>query len=287
MLLRNITTDQAVIGTMSVVLIFRGQQPVLCGNNLLLSRYVIVLASGSPTTLTFCLTQSNAIMKKFRNSGWRFLSKVEEILPSGNSLAHGPASHNPVSSSTQGTTTSTGTSPGGPVGGDVIVIIGDGASHAASVSNLNVTGDGASNMVAAASDDTFGWGQCASALQAASSPEVVAGSSSIPPPLSSASSMGKHSHSDMTLSHSAPPSTTYTSASQMPSDKKPKLSARASSSKLHASAGTSKKAAKEAASTAAWMNLQGSINHLTDGLTSFATTDESRAADETSCAPGG
>jgi len=220
-------------------------------------------------------------MKKFRNSGWRFLSKVEEILPSGNSLAHGPASHNPVSSSTQGTTTSTGTSPGGPVGGDVIVIIGDGASHAASVSNLNVTGDGASNMVAAASDDTFGWGQCASALQAASSPEAVAGSSGIPPPLSSASSMGKHSHSDMTLSHSAPPSTTYTSASQMPSDKKPKLSARASSSKLHASAGTSKKAAKEAAGTAAWMNLQGSINHLTNGLTSFATTDESHAADET------
>jgi hypothetical protein len=62
--------------------------------------------------------------------------------------------------------------------------------------------------------------------------------------------------------------------------KKLKLSAQGGSMASRASTG-SKKAVKEAASTAALMNLQGTINRLTDSLTTtFSVTDESRISDD-------
>jgi len=68
--------------------------------------------------------------------------------------------------------------------------------------------------------------------------------------------------------------------------KKPKLSPHTTttgSSVSKSRRSTSKKAEKEVATTAAWMNLQGSINRLSDGLTmAMTTTDESRVAEESS-----
>ncbi|OJA19056.1 hypothetical protein AZE42_13555 [Rhizopogon vesiculosus] len=115
--------------------------------------------------------KGSAVMKQFKNCGWKFYDKMDQILPSG-SNAHGAAAYNPAS-----------------LAADILV---DDA--------------GTSNTAA---DDNFGWGQCASALPV-TSPTPVAGSSSestmsIDASLSLTSSTGKRSFSEMVTSHSAPP----------------------------------------------------------------------------------
>ncbi|KAG0701713.1 hypothetical protein DFH29DRAFT_1000022 [Suillus ampliporus] len=161
-------------------------------------------------------SNSNKIMKQFKNSGWRHYAAMQDILPGGSS-AQGTATYNPASAAAQ------------------------------IVSALPPAGVSAG---------------------------PVAGSSlMLPPAPTSSSSTGKCSHSDMISSHSAPPSTIETSVTS--SEKKPWWSAAPSSMSHGASsshAGTSKKAAKEATSTAAFMNLQGSIKRLTDSLTTTLTT---------------
>ncbi|KAG1806381.1 uncharacterized protein HD556DRAFT_1436348 [Suillus plorans] len=105
----------------------------------------------------------------------------------------------------------------------------------------------------------------------------------IGPPLTSASSSGKRSHMDMLFDRSAPLSTTSTSMSHVSSalsDKKLKLSTQGSGKSR---ASSSKRAVKEAASTAAVMNLQGTISRLADTLNlAFGSTDESQLADDRS-----
>ncbi|KAG0691772.1 hypothetical protein DFH29DRAFT_883750 [Suillus ampliporus] len=105
------------------------------------------------------------------------------------------------------------------------------------------------------------------------------------------SSSGKRSHTDMVFNTAPPSLTSSTPMSEVPqahSDmKKVKLSAQGGSNsgggsnKIHVT--SSKKAIKEAASTTVLMNLQGTINHLSDSITtSFTVTDESCISDERS-----
>jgi hypothetical protein len=173
MQLMDILAYQVVIGIIIVVLLFRGTQMKLLGCNFLPMppRYVIALRCPTSDALILILTQGSAVMKQFKNCGWKFYDKMDQILPSG-SNAHGAAAYNPAS-----------------LAADVLV---DDA--------------GTSNTAA---DDNFGWGQCASALPV-TSPTPVAGSSSestmsIDASLSLTSSMGKRSFSEMVTSHSAPP----------------------------------------------------------------------------------
>ncbi|KAG1721645.1 hypothetical protein EDB19DRAFT_1917172 [Suillus lakei] len=99
-------------------------------------------------------------------------------------------------------------------------------------------------------------------------------------PMSSGSSAGKCSHAEMTHGHSAPPSTTYTSVSQLTrpeSEKKPRLST--TSGKTCPSA-SKKTTVQDTANTTVLMNLQGTINRLSDSLnTSFSASEETRVAD--------
>ncbi|KAG0695730.1 hypothetical protein DFH29DRAFT_879837 [Suillus ampliporus] len=134
---------------------------------------------------------------------------------------------------------------------------------------------------------SFKWDQIMSALPSTDPGMVAHASMNIPPPPSSIavthSSTGKRSHSNMALSSI----TTQTLVSQMDSpslDKKLKLSTRGGSAMLCVTSQcTGSKATKDAVSTAAFMNLQGSINRLTDSLeTSMSKTDESQVADERS-----
>ncbi|KAJ8584765.1 hypothetical protein M405DRAFT_865958 [Rhizopogon salebrosus TDB-379] len=104
-----------------------------------------------------------------------------------------------------------------------------------------------------------------------------------PPPRSSASSgNGKRLHSQMALATSSQAPLAIQPQQALPppdghiNTKKPKLS-----HKSHTS--SSKKASQEAANTAGWMNIQSSINRLTDSVTtSFTVTDESCATDDRS-----
>lgn len=108
---------------------------------------------------------------------------------------------------------------------------------------------------------------------------VASTSMAVAPPLSSTSSSGKRTFSDMLFERSTAASTTSTSQmSDALSDKKLKLSTKGSS-RSRVSSG--KRAVKEAASTAAIMNLQGTVNRLADSLAkAFSSTDEARVADE-------
>ncbi|KAG0704329.1 hypothetical protein DFH29DRAFT_873759 [Suillus ampliporus] len=98
-------------------------------------------------------------------------------------------------------------------------------------------------------------------------------------PMSSGLSTGKHWHAEMSHGHSAPPSTTYTLVLQLTKpelEKKPRLSM--TSGKTCPSA--SKKNVQDTANTAVLMNLQGTINRLSDSLsTTFAGSDEARVAE--------
>jgi hypothetical protein len=259
-LIDTVAPEQAVIGIMIVVLIFRGWMMNLFGWNFLPvpPRYVIALRCPTSDAQIIILTQADQAIKQFKTRGWKFYPKMDQILPSG-SNAHGAAAYNPASLAAE-------------------VLVG---------------GAGTSNMAA---DGSFSWSQCASALPV-TSPAPVAGPSSASTmsmdtaSLSLTSSTGKRSHSDMVTSHSVPPSIISNSfsksqiaASESDVDvKKSKLSARttASGSSISKSrANPSKK--KEVVTAAAWMNIQSSINRFTDVITMSMATEESRVADESS-----
>ncbi|KAG1799994.1 uncharacterized protein BJ212DRAFT_1488174 [Suillus subaureus] len=229
----------------------------------------------------------NKIMKPFKTNGWRYWEKMSVILLNG-SGAHGGSAYNPASlavqasggatassaeaSGSMATTTSTASS-GRMMGLDVSV------PKAATTGGAHGLGWGNASL-----DFHAGWDQVVSALPSIT-PGITQSSMNVPPPPSSVapSSTSKHSHSDMVLSSN----TTQTSASQVGSanaNKKPRLSAHGGSPiSCVASNQMSSKAAKDAASTAAFINLQGSINCLTDSLhLSVANSEETRVVDERS-----
>jgi hypothetical protein len=141
---------------------------------------------------------------------------MQQLLPSSSS-AHGAAAYNPVSLAVHHVPPPVSTTPSAS---DDVSMPGD-SDFSGGISTSDITNNGAaaaagSNITAAdpSHDSLFslGWDQCAPAFPT-TSPGPVAGSSTsiIPPgpPLSSVSSTGKRSHFNM-VSHSAPPSTTYT-----------------------------------------------------------------------------
>src|SRR5437588_5687475 len=93
-----VASDQAVIGIMIVVLIFRGWMMNMFGRSLLPvpPRYVIALRCPTSDAQIIILTQADLVMKQFKTRGWKFYPKMEQILPSG-SNAHGAAAYNPAS----------------------------------------------------------------------------------------------------------------------------------------------------------------------------------------------
>lgn len=180
MRLIDIVAYQAVIGIMIVVLAFWGRQMRLLGRNFLpLPARYVVIALRCPTldAQILILTQADLVMKQFKNKGWKFYEKMEQILPSG-SNAHGAAAYNPASLAAEV-----------PVGG-------------ASTSNT-------------AADNSFDLSRLPLARVTSHAPASVAGPSSesasttmnMDASLSQTSSgMGKRSYSDVVTSHSVPPS---------------------------------------------------------------------------------
>ncbi|KAG1842825.1 hypothetical protein C8R48DRAFT_765561, partial [Suillus tomentosus] len=210
---------------------------------------------------------SNKVMKPFKNNGWRHWQKMSEILPNG-SGAQGASAYNPAS-------LAAGASVALPINAE------------AGGSSLSMQAPEAPNAEASGSRLTTapqaGWDQIKSALPSIT-PGVAGSSMNIPPPPSSIapSSTGKRSHSDIILSPSTAQTTSLVDSSHASNvDKKPKLSTQGKSQAGRSHKGS--KAAKDAASTAVFMNLQGSINSLTDSLrTSASNTDqnETRVLDE-------
>ncbi|KAG2111491.1 uncharacterized protein F5147DRAFT_651173 [Suillus discolor] len=176
-------------------------------------------------------------------NGWRFYAKMEQLL-SRVSTAHGAAAYNP-------------------------------SADAAATATTATTAD--MGLVAGPSTSNTPGGVDIAHEPITPSPVVMG------PPLTSASSSESAPIQDMLFDHSALLSTTSTSVSHVSSamsDKKLKLSTQGSG-RSHAS--SSKRAAKEAASTAAVMNLQGTISCLADTLNLvFGSTDESQLADDRS-----
>ncbi|KAG2140622.1 hypothetical protein DEU56DRAFT_941592 [Suillus clintonianus] len=252
---------------------------------------------------------ANKAMRFFKNTGWRFWPKMLEILPNG-SGAEGAAAYNPAllaaqesapaaSASAEASGSVLPTQASAPAAsasaeasGSVIPTTHAEASGEAMGLAIGVPGArnaGGVPSARTAASPGFEWDQIMSALPSTDPGMVARASTNIPPPPSSIaythSSTGKRSHSDMVLSST----TTQTSVSQVNSpslDKKPKLSTRGGSSMSRVTSqrtGTkaTKDTANNAANTAAFMNLQGSINRLTDSLeTSMTKTDDGRVADE-------
>ncbi|KAG1803051.1 hypothetical protein EV424DRAFT_1351628 [Suillus variegatus] len=190
----------------------------------------------------FVQSSSGKSMKSFKNTGWRFHSKMEQILPS-NSIAHGSASYNPTSSAATGAQV--------PVPGpSVSNIAGDTAGPVPGPSTSNITHDASTSIPA------------------------------LMPPPSSISSLGKCQLDDMT-SVAPSGSAISESVSQLAPSESDSKKLKLTGTSWHSS-GNGRRKGKDAASVAAWMNLQGSINRLSDGLTtSMTVTEDSRVADET------
>jgi hypothetical protein len=302
-----ITIDPVVIGTMSTERIFRGKQRKLSGDNFSApvwpTRYVNMFRD-LQLLLTFCFEA----MRFFKNTGWRFWPKMLEILPNG-SGAEGAAAYNPAllaaqesapaasaSAKASGSLPTQASAPtasaSAEASGSAIPTTHAEASGEAMGLAIGVPGAcnaGGVPSARTAASPGFEWDQIMSALPSTDPGMVARASTNIPPPPSSIaythSSTGKRSHSDMVLSST----TTQTSVSQVNSpslDKKLKLSTRGGSSISRVtSQRTGTKATMDttnnAANTAAFMNLQGSINRLTDSLeTSLTKTDDGRVADE-------
>ncbi|KAG1786692.1 uncharacterized protein HD556DRAFT_1530908 [Suillus plorans] len=203
---------------------------------------------------------SNKVMKPFKNNGWRHWQKMSEILPNG-SGAQGASAYNPAS-------LAVGASAALPINAEAG---GSSSIQASEAPNAEASG---SRLAAA---PQAGWDQIKSALPSIT-PGVAGSSMNIPPPPSSIapSSTGKRSHSDMILSPSTAQTTSLVDSSHASNvDKKPKLSTHGKSQAGRTRKGS--RAAKDAASTAVFMNLQGSINSLTDSLrTSASNTDQNK-----------
>ncbi|KAG0701556.1 hypothetical protein DFH29DRAFT_1000095 [Suillus ampliporus] len=218
-------------------------------------------------------------MKQFKN-GWKYYTKMQQILTHV-SAAHGVAAYNPAVLATAGPAAESESVPGSSTGG-----VGSSTSGAGASTSGDPGDDGVSmadGMVMATAED-FSWD-----IPPLRIPAPVASTSlAAAPPVSSS---GKCSHTDMIFNTTPPSLTSSTLMSEVPraySDtKKAKLLVQGGSNGGGGSnktrATSSKKAIKEAASTAALMNLQGTINHLSDSITtSFTVTDESRISDERS-----
>ncbi|KAG1723797.1 hypothetical protein EDB19DRAFT_1915908 [Suillus lakei] len=232
---------------------------------------------------------ANKAMRFFKNTGWRFWPKMLEILPNG-SGAEGAAAYNLALLAAQ--ESAPAASASAEASGSAIPTTRAEASGEAMGLAIGVPGAhnaGGVPSARTAASPGFEWDQIMSALPSTDPGMAACASTNIPlPPLSIAythSSTGKCSHSDMVLSST----TTQTSVSQVNSpslDKKPKLSTRGGSSISRVTSQcTGTKATKDTANntvnTAAFMNLQGSINHLTDSLEmSLTKTDDGRVADE-------
>ncbi|KAG1805935.1 uncharacterized protein BJ212DRAFT_1486077 [Suillus subaureus] len=228
---------------------------------------------------------SNKTMKPFKNAGWRFWLQMLEIMPNG-SGTEGTATYNLASLATQASEYITEANT--EASGSAVAAASTKASSIAmglAISMPGARNDTGSKGPAAAG---FAWDQVMSTLPS-TNPGIISSSSMNPPPpppssvAASNSSTRKHSHSDMLFSSS----TTQTSLSQMDSptlNKKPKLSVYGGSTMSHVTGQCSgSKAAKDTASTAAFMNLQGSINHLMGSLGyMLASTDESCVLNERS-----
>ncbi|KAG1855662.1 hypothetical protein DFJ58DRAFT_727477 [Suillus subalutaceus] len=221
----------------------------------------------------FLESNSNKAMKLFRNSRWKFFPKMEEILPNG-SGAVGAAAYNLASLATQ--------SPAVVTSATLLVL-----RWAAMlwvllfVCPLLLT----TYPVSPAHADGFGWDRVMSALPSTNIGIVSGSSMNMPPPPSSvsASSTRKCLHSDMLFSGNITQSS-MSHVDSASSEKKPKLSAHGGSTMSRVASQCNSKAAMEVAgNTAAFMNLQSAINHLTDSLSkSMTNTDESWVADERS-----
>ncbi|KAG1724116.1 hypothetical protein EDD22DRAFT_853867 [Suillus occidentalis] len=247
---------------------------------------------------------ANKAMRFFKNTGWRFWPKMLEILPNG-SGAEGTAAYNPALLATQ--ESAPATSASAKASGSLPTQ----ASAPAASASAEASGSAIPTTRAEASGEAMGlaigvpsacnaggvpsartaaspgfeWDQIMSALPSTDPGMVARASMNIPPPPSSIaythSSTRKCSHSDMVLSST----TTQTSVSQVNSpslDKKPKLLTCGGSSILRVTSQcTGTKATMDTANTAAFMNLQGSINRLMDSLeTSLTKTDDGQVADE-------
>ncbi|KAG1778079.1 hypothetical protein EV702DRAFT_1196498 [Suillus placidus] len=211
----------------------------------------------------------NIPLRQFKTCGWPYYSKMEEILPH-HSSARGTAAYNPALSATN-KPLPVASSSSAPYNADASMLD----------ANLNGVDGGIAGYHLGSSpppppNPVFADG--GSSMMVAppmSAPAISA-------PMSSGSSVGKCSHSEMTHSHSATPSTIFTSVSQLTkpeSEKKPRLSM--TSGKIRPS--VSKKNVQDTANTTVLMNLQGTINHLSDSLnTSFTGSDEACVA-ENSC----
>ncbi|KAG2033026.1 hypothetical protein BDR03DRAFT_985280 [Suillus americanus] len=217
---------------------------------------------------------SNSGMKQFKR-GWRFYTKMQQILMHA-SAAHGAAAYNPAAlAATDAATENV------PVPGSSTQPGGVGAPTSDS-SALDVS------VVATAKDFTWGIPPLHIPAPVASTSVMAA------PPVSSSVNSGKCSHNDMIFESTPPPVTSYVPTSEVAMSEAPHAHSEMDLKKLkllvqgkkHSTIGTNKtcvtsnKGIKEAANTAALMNLQGTINHLLDSITmSFTVTDKSRVAD--------
>ncbi|KAG0695325.1 hypothetical protein DFH29DRAFT_1005582 [Suillus ampliporus] len=219
----------------------------------------------------------NSGMKQFKNE-WKYYTKMQQILTRV-SAVYGAATYNPATLAGAGPATESESVPGSSTGGAGSSTGGAGASTSGDPGDDDVSmADG----MATAED--FSWDILPLRIPA----PVASNSLAAAPPISSS---GKRSHTDMVFNTAPPSLTSSTPMSEVPqahSDmKKVKLSAQGGSNsgggsnKIHVT--SSKKAIKEAASTTVLMNLQGTINCLSDSITtSFTVTDESCISDERS-----
>ncbi|KAG1805324.1 uncharacterized protein BJ212DRAFT_1304109 [Suillus subaureus] len=191
---------------------------------------------------------SNAGMKQFKN-GWRFYAKMEQLLTK-DSAAHGVVAYNLLADAA-------------PSGTSVITATGS-EDILAGPSTNNTSESAGPSMTDRIGDEVTHEPITWNILHLNTGLPVALSSIVAAPPLSSTSSLGKHSHSDMLFDHSPPASTSVSQMSDTLSDKKLKLSTQGSS---RSCVSISKKVVKEATSTTALMNLQGTINHLMDSLT--------------------
>ncbi|KAG2344203.1 hypothetical protein BDR05DRAFT_999357 [Suillus weaverae] len=241
--------------------------------------------------------KTNVLLKPFKTIGWPYFSMMEQILPRHSSAQDTTTYHSALSAQNDQLVISTSSTPyntdvsmsaGGLRLGAICTSMRDADPMGQPCVIPDLTPIGTSAQV------VINWGAPPPippfAGHSSDSMNVGPPTSSIP--MSSGSSTGKHSHSEVTHGqsappHSAPPSTVWTSVSQMTkleSEKKPRLST--ASGKMHPSApkSMSKKNVQDTANTAVLMNLQGTINCLSDFLNmNFNATDEAHTADHQSC----
>ncbi|KAG1865995.1 hypothetical protein F4604DRAFT_1928301 [Suillus subluteus] len=186
--------------------------------------------------------KSNSPMKPFKNNGWPFYSKMDQILPE-KSAAQGTAAYNPAQS----------TAPAM----EQLVASTSSTPHDADMSMMDVESMGPPPFI----PNLF---------------PIDTSMAQWPPFIPDLTPM-KPSMAQPNLGWSAPPLVLYlrVAVTKLESEKKPRLST--ASGKTRPS--TSKKTVQDTANTAVLMNLQGTINCLSDSLNTNFGTDEARIAE--------